>query len=325
MCGPTAQTGVTRDRTFADGARRYGCPAVNASAPTNVVAPRRSVLAHVTSLWAYRELLGNLVRKELKVRYKNSSLGFFWSLLNPAMYLVVFSVVFQIVLRAGIPMFGIYLLSGLLAWNLFSSSLAAATGAITGNASLVNKVYFPREILPLASVGANCVHFLLQALVLLVAIALSPIEFDFAWLWLVLPTLLVLLVLTSALSILLACLNVYARDTQHLLELALLAWFWMTPIVYQWALQANEAVKADLPSWVTLLNPMTAITLTLQRSLYGIVEFTNKNGDVEQLLPHEGQLWYLRNLGIVGAASVVVFFLAMRLFGRLEGDFAEEL
>ena len=103
-----------------------------------------------------------LVRKELKVKYKDSSLGFFWSMLNPAMYLVVFYVVFQIILGSGIPFFAIYLLSGLLAWNLFSGSVTGATGSIVSNGSLVNKVYFPREILPLATVGANLVHFFLQ-------------------------------------------------------------------------------------------------------------------------------------------------------------------
>ena len=140
----------------------------------NVVAPRRTVAQSITGIWRYRELLVNLVRKELKVRYKNSSLGFLWSMLNPLMYLVVFYVVFQLVLKAGIPYFPVFLLSGLLAWNLFSSSLAGATGSITGNASLVNKVWFPREILPLAAIGANFVHFLLQGMVLVIALVVIP-------------------------------------------------------------------------------------------------------------------------------------------------------
>ncbi|MGD9797109.1 MAG: ABC transporter permease [Acidimicrobiia bacterium] len=294
-------------------------------APTTVVAPGRSAVKHVATVWAYRELLVNLVRKELKVRYKNSVLGFVWSLLNPALYLAVFTIVFQVVLGNGIPYFAIYLLSGLLAWNLFSASLAGATGSITGGASLVNKVYFPREILPLASVGANCVHFVLQAVVLLVAVALSPIEFDLAWLWLVVPTLVVLIVLTSALAILLAAVNVYARDTQHLLELLLLAWFWMTPIVYQWGLPAGKLASNDLPTWLLLLNPVVPVTLALQRALYGVVSFVDGAGNRQLLLPEDGQLWYLRNLGIAGVASVVLLVVAMRVFDRLEGNFAEEL
>ena len=288
--------------------------------PTTVVAPQRTVRQHITGVWRYRELLMNLVRKELKVKYKNSALGFVWSLLNPAMYIVVFTIVFQVVLKANIPYFPIFLLSGLLAWNLFSISLGAATGSITGNHTLVNKVYFPREILPLAAVGANCVHFLLQAAVLLLAIVVAPIDFDLAWLWLVLPALAVLLVLTSALAILLSAVNVYARDTQHLLELLLLAWFWLTPIVYQWELPGRKLAENDWPTWVILLNPMVAVTTTLQRALYG-----QHLADGRPMLPVDGQWWYLRNLGIVGAVSVVLLVVAMRVFHRLEGNFAEEL
>ena len=105
------------------------------------------------SVWRYRELLGNLIRKELKVKYKNSVLGFVWSLLNPMLYLVVFSIVFQEVLRVQIPYYAIFFLSGLLAWNFFATALSAGTGSIVGNAQLVQKVWFPREILPLAVDG----------------------------------------------------------------------------------------------------------------------------------------------------------------------------
>jgi ABC-2 type transport system permease protein len=306
--------------------RRYcGSVMAVASAPTNVIAPRRSVYRHVVELWSYRELLGNLIRKELKVRYKNSALGFAWSLLNPAMLMVVYTIVFQVVLKNGVPYFPIYLLSGLLAWNLLSTSLSGATSSITGNPTLVNKVYFPREILPLASVGANCVHFLLQATVLLATIALSPVSFDLRWCWLVVPALLVMLLLAAALSVFLSAINVYARDTQHLLELVLLAWLWMTPIVYQWRLVADKVVEQGLPSWLVLLNPITSVTLAMQRSLYGQRLMPDANGHLATMLPPEGQWWYLRNLGIVGGLALVLFILAMRVFNRLEGNFAEEL
>jgi ABC-2 type transport system permease protein len=262
-----------------------------------------------------------MVRKELKVKYKNSALGFLWSMLNPAMYLVVFYVVFQLVLGSGIPYFPIFLLSGLLAWNLFSVSLGGATGSIVGNSSLVNKVYFPREILPLAAVGANIVHFFLQGVVLILGLIAFRFSVDLTYLWLAIPALAVLLVFTSAVGIFLACVNVYARDTQHLLELALLAWFWMTPIVYQWALPAAQLEARGLPVSLALLNPMTSVVLAFQRAFYGIV--TTDGG--LRLLPEADQWWYLRNLALVGAVSVVLFFLAVRLFDRLEANFAEEL
>jgi ABC-2 type transport system permease protein len=287
----------------------------------NVVAPRRTVRQSIVGIWRYRELLVNLVRKELKVRYKNSSLGFLWSMLNPMMYLVVFYVVFQLVLKAGIPFFPVFLLSGLLAWNLFSASLAGATGSITGNASLVNKVWFPREILPLATIGANFVHFLLQGLVLCGALVVFRFDVDWAYVWLVVPALVALLLLTAALSIFLAAANVYARDTQHLLELALLAWIWMTPIIYQWDLQARVIAERGWSPMLTLLNPMTPIVLAFQRSLYGIAV----TDEGLRQLPLESSLWYFRNLGAVMAVSAVLLVLAMRLFARIEGSFSEEL
>jgi len=287
----------------------------------NVVAPRRTVVQSVAGIWRYRELLLNLVRKELKVRYKNSSLGFLWSMLNPAMYLVVFYVVFQLVLKAGIPYFPVFLLSGLLAWNLFSASLAGASGSITGNASLVNKVWFPREILPLASIGANFVHFVLQALVLVAALVVFRFDVDWGYLWLVVPAMVALLLLTSAFAIFLAAANVYARDTQHLLELALLAWIWMTPIIYAWDLQARELADRGWSPMLTLLNPMTSVTLAFQRALYGIT--IDDNG--ARLLPLESSLWYARNLAVVAAVATILLVLAMRLFARIEGSFSEEL
>lgn len=290
-----------------------------------VIAPDRTVRQRLVAVWRYRELLVNLVRKELKVKYKDSSLGFFWSMLNPAMYLAVFYVVFQVILQSGMPYFAIYLLSGLLAWNLFNTSLVAATGSIVGNSALVNKVYFPREILPLATVGANVVHFLLQALVLLAALAVFQYGVALEYLWLVLPALLVLLLLAAALGILFAALNVYVRDLQHLLELAMLAWFWMTPIVYPWQLPADQLSQRDLPTALTLVNPIVPVVITLQRAIYGTASYIDPQGNTVGVLPDEGVLWYLRNLGIVGAIAALIFVLAVHVFGRLESNFAEEL
>lgn len=298
-----------------------------AALPTRVISNRTSVRNRIVEIWRYRELLIELVRKELKVKYKNSALGFIWSMLNPALYLCVFFVVFQLVLRNGIPFFAIYLLSGLLVWNLFSTSLSAATGAIVTNSSIVKKVSFPREILVLASVGASFVHFLLQGAVLLLAL----IGFRYApsptFLLLVPVALVVLLVLAAALGVLLAAVNVYARDTQHLLELVLLAWFWMTPIVYQYRLVGDRLGDR---AWLYRLNPVTPIVLTFQRAIYSQIEPVVRGADgVRSTLPilpaGKGIAWYLVQLGAVGLFASVLLLVALSVFGRLEGNFAEEL
>ncbi len=285
-------------------------------ASTNVyqVSQRPRPVQRVAQVWRYRELLVNLTRKELKVKYKNSILGFMWSLVNPLLYLVVFSIVFQEILRANIPYFAIFLLSGLLAWNLFNGGIGAATGSIVGNASLVQKVWFPREILPLASIGATLVHFFLQLIVLVAALIAFRHEPAWGYVPALLPALLVLLLWTVALGLALSAINVYLRDTQHLLELVLLAWFWFTPIVYPYRQVADRLGDA---AWIMLLNPMVPVVLTFQRVIY--------NPPPGEILPDASLSWYLQNLAIGGVAAAVALLGALVLFGRLEDNLGEEI
>jgi ABC-2 type transport system permease protein len=286
--------------------------------PTRVISNRVSVRQRLRDIWRYRELLIELVRKELKIKYKNSILGFLWSMLNPALYLVVFYIVFQKILKNGIPDFAIFLVSGLLVWNLFSTGLPGATGSIVGNSAIVKKVAFPREILALASVGAALVHFVLQTVVMLLALAAFRYPPSPGYLLMVPVALFALLMFTGALGVLLAAVNVYLRDTQHLLELALLAWFWGTPIVYPYRLVSDRLKGA---TFLYRLNPITPIVLTFQRAIY---VHSEPNGQ-HILATGVNYKWYLGQLlGVIGG-SAVLFLIALHVFGRLEGNFAEEL
>jgi ABC-2 type transport system permease protein len=298
---------------------------VNASSPaiTRVIRSRRGTWARLVEIWRYRELLFGMVRKELKVKYKNSILGFFWTLLNPALYLVVFWLVFTKFLGSGLPQFPLFFLSGLLIWNLFSISVSTATGSVVGAAGIVKKVYFPREILPLSAVGAGLVNFCLQGIVLLVALVAFRHQIDWQLAWLLIPALLTVTVFASALGILLSAINVYLRDTQHLLELALLVWFWMTPVVYPYMMVAKRTAW-----YVSLynLNPVLPIVLTFQRVLYNRTSFVDGAGNVQQILPADaGVWWYARGLGFALFGSLVLGFVAFLVFDRAEGNFAEEL
>ncbi len=287
-----------------------------------VVTPRRGVLRRLADVYAARELLVALVRKELKVKYKDSTLGFVWSMLNPALYLAVFYVVFSLLLKNGIPLFPIWLLSGLLVWNLFSTVLSTATSTMVANSSLVKKVSFPREVLPLAAVGAGMVHFCLQGTVLLGSLAVFRHPVAPAYLWLVPIALVYLVLLSSAFAVALSALNVYVRDLQHLLELVLLAWFWMTPIVYPFR-QVSDSL--GIPSWVFLANPITPVVLVFQRALYGKVVVNQDTPNPLALLPTWGSFTMVLPLllGIVG--SLALLGAAIHLFGRLEASFAEEM
>jgi ABC-2 type transport system permease protein len=288
------------------------------TSPTRVISSRVSVRRRLVDIWRYRELLDGLVRKELKVKYKNSILGFLWSMLNPALYLVVFYVVFQKILKNNIPFFAIFLVSGLLVWNLFSTGVPGATGSVVGNSAIVKKVAFPREILALANVGAALVHFFLQTVVMFLALAIFRLPPSAGYLLLVPVALFALLLFTAGLGVLLAAVNVYLRDTQHLLELALLAWFWGTPIVYPYQ---QVASRMGPSVWIYRLNPITPIVLTFQRAIY--VHTTWKG--VAVLPAGVNWKWYMGQLLGVIVFSVVLLIAAMHVFGRLEGNFAEEL
>ena len=283
---------------------------------TRTVSPHVSTLTRLREIVSYRELLGNLIRMELRAKYKASALGFAWSLLNPAMYLAVFYVAFSIILRSGVPRFPIYLLSGLLVWNFFTAALNAGTGSIVASAGLVNKVWFPREILPFAAIGAGLVHFFLQSLVLIAGIAVSRHPVGWEYLALLPLALLGLVLIAAALTLFLSAANVYLRDIAHFVELALLAWFWLTPIIYPFTLLTQQF---DGRAWPALLNPVTPIVLTFQRAFYGLY------GDPPVIPPELSYAWYFRNLVVVIAAASVLLVVAMRVFRRLEGNLAEEL
>lgn len=290
------------------------------------VARRPGPFRRLKDVWEHRELLANLVRKELKVKYKNSALGFLWSLLNPMLYLVVFWLVFTKFMHNPFPNFPIFLLCGLLPYNLFSAGLGGGTGSIVGNAGLVTKVWFPREILPLASLGAALIHFALQFVVLAAALVVFWYEPSWSYLPLLIPALVALLIFVAALGILLAAVNVYARDTQHLLELVLLAWFWMTPIVYPYAQISTTQFKGFTVGNWALLNPLTPIVITFQRALWG--EHTIGIGAPAKYypaVPDMSQWWYLGVLALVAVAGVLLMFLAFWIFGRLEDGFAENI
>jgi len=289
---------------------------------TTIVRPRMTAIERFKRIVERRELLVGMIRNELKIKYKNSVLGFAWSLLNPLLYLVVFYIAFTIILGSGIPAFPIWLLSGLLVWNLFSTGLGAATGSVVANSGLVKKVSFPREILPLAAVGSMLVHFFLQSMVLFVVLA--AVRWDLAWAYvpLIPLALIVLLLLTSALGILLSAINVYLRDTAHFLELALLAWFWVTPIVYQYQLVAQ---KPGWSKWPWFANPVTPIVLIFQRAIYA--RLTNPKAPVghKELLPNWPYWGFVAYLGYSLVFALIILTIAIKVFGRSEANFAEEL
>ncbi|HVM11370.1 MAG TPA: ABC transporter permease [Actinomycetota bacterium] len=286
--------------------------------------PRLRVRTRIADLWRRREVLVNLARKETKVKYKSSALGVAWSMMNPLLYLVVFFVVFTFILPSRVPDFAVYLLSGLLAWALFSTGLSGATSSVVNNASLVGKVAFPREILPLSALGSSLVNFGFQFLVLLAVMLATGYGFLGSQIVLLPLALAVLLLFTLAVGLLTSALNVRYRDTAHLVELLLLAWFWFTPVIYPARLVLDKSTELGSPLLFQLyqLNPMVHVVLGFQRALYGARTFPDGTTPV---LPDAGLAWYAIRLGVLGAISLALLLLTWRLFFRRSGDFAEEL
>jgi ABC-2 type transport system permease protein len=282
------------------------------------------MVRRLRELFAYRETLANLVRKELKVKYTASFLGAVWSLLNPVVFLAVFSFV-VLVLNVRIPDFPVFLLSGLLAWNFFAASLQAGAHSVIDNANLIKKVAFPREILPLASVGVALFDLALQSAVLWLFIVVSGHGLRLPDLAIYPLAVGVLVIFTTAATFWVAALNVRYRDVGHLLNLALLVWFWFTPIVYQGYLVQRElqgAAIAGVEAWTLyLLNPMAIVVFGFQRALYGAPDASG----TDPVLPVVSLGWHAVTLAVLLVIATGLLVAAWRTFFHRSGDFAEEL
>ena len=294
-----------------------------------VVAAGVPLRQRFSDLVANRELLGALIRSEIKVKYKNSALGVAWTMVAPAIQLAIYGVVFGIVFKNGIPDYLIYIASGLLVWSFFSTSLLAGTGVIVGRAGIVKKVSFPREILAIATVGSQSIYLFLQWLVLALFMVVLGHVPDWSAMPLIVAGFATVLLWATALSILFSAINVYFRDTQHLMEIFVQIWFWMTPIVYSFQAQVHERVVGtanEWLSWIYLCNPITPVVLAFQRAIYGQVDVTNTTSHLPyQVLPSWPLLSFYELLGVVFLVGVVLMGFAIRVFSRLEGNFAEEL
>ncbi|HUR48097.1 MAG TPA: ABC transporter permease [Acidimicrobiales bacterium] len=233
----------------------------------------------LSELASSRELLSNLMARELKGKYKRSTLGWMWSLLNPLATMAIFTVVFRLFLRinppvgdpSGLTNFALFLLCGLLPWNLLSAGMVEGAGALVNNAAVIKKVWFPRETIVLANVAALNVTFLIELAVLSVAL-LTVGNMVLPWLPVVLVLVLLLSLFVLGLALALSVLNVYFRDVQYLLGIVMQLWFYATPIIYPVSLVQS----ADFGRWERLvltvynLNPMVHFVGAFRDCFYNL-------------------------------------------------------
>jgi ABC-2 type transport system permease protein len=286
-------------------------PLVTAGPPKGAIT---GAIFSIRAIWGRRELVALLVRREIKARYKDSSLGLVWSLLRPLTQLLIYYLAIGKVLggERSVHDYAIFVFTGLTVWTLFAEVLASSTNSIVANSGLIKKVYLPREIFPLASVGSAMFNFSVQFAILVIAtIVLGQFPWHLGLLYLPL-SLIVVLLFSFAIGLLLSAANVYLRDFQHLVEVALLVLFWASPIVYSYTLVHNF-LHGNFLEQIYLWNPVTLVVLGFQKAMW---------------LGGAGQLWppdLALRLVIVGVISIFLLWIAQRVFARLEGNFAQEL
>ena len=247
-----------------------------------------------------RDLLRELVARDMKLRYKRSVLGFAWSLLNPLAQLLVLNFVFRRVLPLDIPNYTSFLFSGILVWNWFSSSLYAATGAIVDNRDLIRRPGFPLGVLPVVSIASNFIHFLLALPILLLFLVLSGIRLTPTLFFL--PVLFAIqFVLTLSFAYLVAAMHVSFRDTQYLLGIALLLGFYLSPVFY------DVTAIPDRYRTFYYLNPMVLII------------------DSYRAVLMRGELPAAGGLLLLSGAAVILLWLGRQIFDRSSRRFVEEL
>jgi len=264
------------------------------------------MINYFKELFKYRELLWNLTRKELKVRYRGSILGIFWSLLNPMIMTLVYTFVFSIVLGSTTKDFPIFLLSGLIPWNFLASSLNVGIDSIVGNSHLINKIKFPREILPLSIIFSNFINFLLELVAFFILLIFMGYKF-YKLLYLLPLIILIQIFLVIGATLLVSSINVYFRDTKHILNIFMLIRFFATPIIYDIGIVPGKF------RYLMIINPMTVFTI-LYRNIFYYVNF-----------PESLSFPSFRTLLLCLSLSIAILLFGYYLFNKLSPRFAEEI
>ncbi len=229
--------------------------------PVVVIEPtRRLQTLHLRELWAYRELLYFLVWRDIKVRYKQTTLGAAWAILQPLMTAAVFTIFFGRlagIASDGLP-YPLFSYSGLLVWMFFAQGLSQSSNSVVGSAQLITKVYFPRLVIPIAAVLSGLVD-------LAVALPLLAVMMWYYGIWpgmavLAVPFLALLaLVAATGVGLWLSALNVEYRDVRYVVPFLVQLWLFVTPVIYPASVLAPRLQRLGLPPWVWGINPMAGV------------------------------------------------------------------
>lgn len=254
----------------------------------------------IKEIYKFRHMLVTLVKQDINGRYKGSFLGFLWTLLNPLLMLLVYSLVFQFIFKNNIAHYPIYLFICLMPWNTFANSISNGTTCVSNNASILKKVYFPREILPLSVVISNTIQYFFSLAIIIIALLISGV--GLSWYALFLPLIvLVQAIFTLGIVFILSATNVYVRDVQYIMNPIMMIWMYACPILYSITMVPERFLH------IYKLNPMVSIMQEYQNILYSktMINFAN--------------------LGKVFLISIVILVIGYKIFNKLQKRFAEEV
>ena len=251
-------------------------------------------------IWAYRSMIQSLVHKDLRGRYQASVLGFLWTFIVPLCQLGVYTVVFQYILhRNDIDKFYLYLFVGLIPWNFFSACLTGGSSCIIQQQSMVNKIYFPREVVPVAYVTSSFVNMLYCEVVVIAVALFSGVPFSIPGLLCLPLVMAVEYIFALGVTLIMSAVDVYFRDLEHILGIIAMAWMFMTPIMY------SIDGMSDKVQTLFRLNPMTGIVQAYRDILYS------------------GKVPDFANLAISFGTGVVLLLIGFVVFGKLKRRFSE--
>lgn len=252
-------------------------------------------------LYLYREMIASLIRRDLRGKYKGSFLGFLWTFVNPLLQLLVYTFVFSIVMKNGIDKYYLFLFVALVPWIFISTCATGGSNVIYAQKDMVQKIYFPREVLPIAFVTSQFVNMLLTFLVIFAVLIVTGFGINFVAL-LYLPIIMIVeFLLALGITLIFSGLSVYFRDLEFILNILSMAWMYATPILYN-----VEMVPENLQK-IYYLNPMTSITIAYRDILY------------YKKAPE------LSTLGMAFALGVLFIVVGEVVFSKLKRHFAEEL
>ena len=254
----------------------------------------------IKELVQYREFLKTNVKKDIRGKYKGSFLGVLWSFVNPLLMTLVYAIVFPFILKNGPDHYTTFIVIAILPWNWFTTVISQGTFCIVGNADIIKKVYFPREILPISSCTSGLVNYIISIPIIFIFLLFSGIGFSWNILWLPLIAITQYL-LTIGIVLITSAINVYIRDAEYIINFFITMLFYATPVLYATTLFPEKY------RWILYINPMTTIV-----NSYRDIFYYQQMPNMKLLLPVLG-------------CSILLLFIGIAVFRKLKKGFAEEV